>query len=55
MNLDMRIFAEDMISAASSWLASNEETEPVRSNLPSLIRWYPEGLPPYVGGAPVLT
>ncbi len=55
LNLDLPTFAEDIITAASDWLAANRDTEPVKTNLASIVRWYPDGFRPYVGRMPVLT
>lgn len=54
LNLDLKTFAEDVITAASRWLSANKDTEPVKTNLEKLIRWYPNGLPGYFANIPVL-
>lgn len=55
LNFDLPTLADDVIAAADSWLTATRENEPVKSNLTKMIRWYPQGLPPYIGGVPVLS
>lgn len=52
--LDVRIFCQEVIKGAEKWLEEKENTELFKANMAKFIRRYPEGLPPYVTGMPVI-
>lgn len=54
LNLDIGTFCEDLVSAAERWYHVSRELEPVKTNAQRMMRWYPNGLPRYIDGYPVL-
>jgi len=55
LNIDVRIFCNDLISGAEEWLNENEETELYKKNYDKFMRRYPNGLSPYIVGVPVIS
>ncbi|MBC2858837.1 hypothetical protein [Stappia sp. 28M-7] len=51
---DLELFCQAMIGAARKWYEDHKNDPMVVENLKNLIRWCPEGLPPFVGGLPVV-
>lgn len=54
LNIDVRLFCQDIIRGVEKWLEEKENTELYKKNMAQFVRRYPEGLPPYVVGAPVI-
>ncbi len=54
LNIDVRIFCEDVVHAVEVWLPSALAQPQVAANIDGFVRRYPEGLPPYVVGVPVI-
>ncbi len=44
LNLDLVMFAKDMIDAVEAWYANEAKNQNVKQNLSSLIQYYPNGL-----------
>lgn len=55
LNIDVKIFCNDIISGAEEWLGENEETELYKKNYDKFMRRYPNGLRPYIVGVPVIS
>jgi hypothetical protein len=55
LNLDAELFCRDVIQAARQWLERTTNDRHVRANLTHLVRLRPNGLAPYMIGAPVIT
>lgn len=55
LNIDVRIFCNDLISGAEEWLKENENTDLYKKNYDKFMRRYPSGLPPYIVGVPVIS
>jgi len=55
LNIDVRIFCDDLISGAGKWLKENENTDLYKKNYDKFMRRYPDGLPPYIVGVPVIS
>lgn len=55
LNIDVKIFCDDIVSGAQEWLNENEETELYKKNHDKFMRRYPNGLPPYIIGVPVIS
>lgn len=55
LNIDVRMFCLEMVAAARNWLTSVQGTEPYETNLNAFVQRYPDGLPPYIGGVPVIS
>jgi hypothetical protein len=55
LNIDVRLFCLEMVVSARQWLAGVAGTEPYETNLNAFVRRYPNGLPPYIGGVPVIS
>lgn len=55
LNIDVRIFCSDLISGAEKWLEENENTDLYKKNYDKFMRRYPNGLPPYIVGVPVIS
>jgi hypothetical protein len=51
---DLVTFCSAMVTAARRWSSQNADKPQVVENLKNLIRWCPEGVHPFVGGAPVV-
>jgi hypothetical protein len=51
---DLVLFCDAMAEAARAWYESHREVEIVLKNLKNIIRWRPEGLSPFLAGAPVV-
>lgn len=47
-------FCHSFTAAVSTWFEKNKDDANVMANLPRLMQWYPNGIRPYVVGAPVL-
>ncbi len=54
VNIDVRIFCKDIVTGAKQWLDENEETGLYKKNYNKFMRRYPNGLPPYIVGVPVI-
>jgi hypothetical protein len=55
LTFDVVRFCETVITAAREWIAPLVDDERVKSNLPYLVRYRPNGLPPlFVGHIPVI-
>ncbi len=54
LNVDVRVFIEDVVEAAILWLERVEHTPLYKANYERFVRRYPEGLPPYMGGSPII-
>lgn len=54
LNLDIEIFCYDVIEAACQWYDTKQNDPHVLANLPRLMRYYPNGLAPYLQGMPVV-
>jgi hypothetical protein len=52
--LSLRNFCVTMVNAANRWYSANEGNPAMQNAMNDLIRWCPNGLPPFVGGAPVV-
>jgi hypothetical protein len=55
LNIDVRLFCLEMVASARKWLTSVQGTEPYETNLNAFVRRYPQGLPPYFAGPPVIS
>jgi hypothetical protein len=54
LNIDVRIFCNDIIEGAKVWLQQYEKTELYKKNYGKFISRYPNGLIPYIVGVPVI-
>jgi hypothetical protein len=55
LNLDVRLFCADLVTAARSWLGQVETTPTYQANYPAFLQRYANGLAPYIVGIPVLS
>lgn len=55
LNLDVGIFCRDMIEAGRSWLKVVESSALYAQNYSRFMHRYPNGLPPYISGIPVIS
>jgi hypothetical protein len=55
LNIDVRLFIEDIAEAALLWLERVEHTPLYKTNYDRYARRYPDGLPPYMGGSPIIS
>ena len=55
LNLDACIFCRDIMDSVSRWYAAKQGDPVVQANLPRLLRLYPNGLPPYMVGIPLIS
>lgn len=54
LNLDVGEFVREVVGAARGWQAAASQTPEYQTNIGTMIRRYPEGLPPYIRGLPVI-
>ena len=54
LNIDVRIFCNDIIDGANVWLQEYEGTELFKQNHEKFMTRYPNGLAPYIVGVPVI-
>lgn len=54
LNIDVRIFCEDLVTAVETWLPQARKLPYFAHNLSQFVRRYPNGLPPYIVGVPVV-
>lgn len=54
LNIDLATFCEDVISGCEAWLDSVAADPTVQANMASVMQRYPQGLPPYIAGIPVI-
>jgi hypothetical protein len=47
-------FCQNIVTAARSWIIASFQNENVQKNLPLLVRYRPQGLPPFAIGVPVI-
>ncbi|GAB5447161.1 hypothetical protein [Gymnodinialimonas sp.] len=55
LNLDISLFCRDVVAAVRQWEIDKSLNLTVRRNLPLLVKYRPEGMAPYVKGAPVIS
>ena len=54
LNIDVRIFCEDVCQAAELWWQGAATSPNVEKNLERFVTRYPHGLAPYIVGIPVI-
>jgi hypothetical protein len=54
LNIDVRIFVADMVEAARVWLSQVSGTDVFARNYEQSMKRYPNGLPPFIVGLPVI-
>lgn len=54
LNLDVRLFCQDMISGALQWLRAVANDPNFIRNSREMVQVYPEGLAPYIVGTPII-
>jgi hypothetical protein len=55
LNIDVRQFCLEMVQAALAWRAEAVGNEPYETNITKFVTRYPNGLPPYIVGVPVIS
>lgn len=55
LNIDVRIFCNDIVSGAMDWLKQYETTKRYERNYSKFMRRYPSGLSPYIVGVPIIS
>jgi hypothetical protein len=55
LNIDARIFCNDIIEGVEKWLKKIEAAPIFLQNYNMFMRRYPNGLPPYIVGLPVIS
>jgi hypothetical protein len=55
LNIDVKVFVEDVVEAALLWLDRVEPTPLYKTNRERFVSRYPDGLPPYMGGSPIIS
>lgn len=55
LNIAVREFCQEMAEAASSWLATAKDNASFKHNYGKFLQRYPDGLPPYISGVPVIS
>lgn len=54
LNIDVRLFCHDVLNGAEQWLREAEHTAEYKQNYSRFMQRYPNGLPPYIVGVPVI-
>jgi len=54
LNIDVRIFCNDMLEGAKEWLNKVEKTDLYKENYNKFMKRHPNGLAPYIVGVPVI-
>jgi hypothetical protein len=54
LNIDVTIFCRDILASARGWLTKAQTTASYQQNYARFMARYPEGLPPYIVGVPVI-
>jgi hypothetical protein len=55
LNIDVQIFVADMVDAALAWLSDTEDSANYRANLGKFMQRYPDGIPGYIEGPPIIS
>ncbi|USS40070.1 hypothetical protein NF865_06920 [Thermococcus aggregans] len=55
LNIDVRIFVMDILEGVEKWLREVKDTEVFKKNYARFMKRYPNGLPPYIVGVPVIS
>jgi len=55
LTLDIKTFCTEILAGARSWLDEYEGTDIFDNNYSRFLRRYPQGLPPYILGIPVIS
>jgi hypothetical protein len=55
LQVDIPTFCGDVVRGANEWLEEVKDTDRFQRNYSAFMRRYPNGLPPYVGGAAVIS
>ncbi|KJL22362.1 hypothetical protein RN50_01480 [Microbacterium foliorum] len=55
LNLDIREFSMDIVTAARKWYVAHLSDPNVKRNRESMMQWHKDGLAPYFVGVPVLS
>ena len=53
--INLTTFCNDMIKSAEKWWIKSKNNPIVTKNYQSMVKRYPNGLPPYIGGVPVIS
>ena len=53
--IDLNRFCNNLISAVRTWLVLVKNDSNFKKNYPKLIKRYPDGIAPYIGGLPVIS
>ncbi len=54
LNIDIRIFCNDIIEGVRKWLQKVENTDSYKQNCNKFMKRHPNGLRPYIVGVPVI-
>jgi hypothetical protein len=54
LQVDLVYFCRAIMDAACAWAISKADDPHVQRNLPNLVRYRPEGLPPFSVGVPTI-
>lgn len=54
LNIDVRIFCNDMVESVKDWLYKVEKTDLYKENYKKFMKRHPNGLAPYIMGVPVI-
>jgi len=54
-NIDVEIFCHDIIRKARQWLVTAKQMPNFQQNIDKFMQRYPNGLPPYITGFPVIS
>ncbi len=55
LNIDLKIFCNDIVEGVEKWLKKNEDADLYQQNYDKFMRRYPHGLSPYIVGISVIS
>lgn len=55
LNIDVRIFCEDILQGVETWLEENENGDNYKKNYNKYMKRHPNGLAPFIVGTPVIS
>ena len=54
INIDLPMFCNEMINCATQWWEENKNNEVVKENYKTIVKYYNNGLEPFIVGIPVI-
>lgn len=55
IDINLNTFCSDMISSVRKWWSAHQDEPVVQDNYKNMVKRYPNGLPPYIVGIPIIS